>query len=135
MTDEDRYEQISLIVKERMDGESWFDIIFDYIAGDCEGGGGDCLIAEDDESDCDDHEHDKIIPCSCGMESLGGTSGTLDQCYKATTNVGQGLQPIDLAYAIMGLHTGMRDENISKVLKWAEDEIKFEEWSEVKYGE
>lgn len=59
--DDDRYESIELIVKARLDGESWFDIISELISSDCEG--------------TDD------IPCSCGLESMGGSQGTLEQCY------------------------------------------------------
>lgn len=82
-TDDDRYESIEIIVKARQEGESWFDVISDYITQDCEGGGGDCLVEDSDESDCDDHEHTELFPCTCGMESMGGTSGTLDQIYES----------------------------------------------------
>lgn len=63
-TPEDRYEALELIVKCREDGESWFDIIQELISKDCQG-------SEDD-------------PCTCGLESLGGCSGTLDECYRWT---------------------------------------------------
>lgn len=60
---EPRYESLEIIVKERADGESWFDIISEVISKDCEGS---------DETDC-----------TCGLESMGGCSGTLDQCYRS----------------------------------------------------
>lgn len=62
---EDRYESIDMILKCRADGESWFDIIFDLITETCEG---------DPESEEN--------TCTCGMESFGGSAGTLDQCYR-----------------------------------------------------
>lgn len=62
---EDRYEAISLIVKVRDDGENWFDIIADLISENCEG-----------EPD------DDTKPCTCGLESMGGCTGTLDQCFR-----------------------------------------------------
>lgn len=122
---EDKYEALELIVKCRADGESWFNIVSDYITQDCEGGGGDCLVEDGDASDCDDHEHDDIIPCTCGMESMGGMSGTLDQCYAWTTTVGSKLQPIDLARVIVGLAEG---RNVtSPVMDWAKREVEFED--------
>lgn len=79
----DRYEALELIIKVREDGESWFDVIMDYISGDCEGGGGDCILFGDaSDPDCDFHDHTEILPCTCGLESAGGTTGTLAQCYK-----------------------------------------------------
>jgi hypothetical protein len=59
---EDRYEALELIVKSRQDGKSWFDIIYDLIASNCQG-------SEEDA-------------CTCGLETMGGTGGSLDQCYK-----------------------------------------------------
>lgn len=80
--EEDRYEALELIVKVRQDGESWFNIISDLITSDCQGGGGDCLVENGDESDCDDHEHSEEFPCTCGLESMGGSTGTLDEAYR-----------------------------------------------------
>lgn len=59
--DEDQFEAIELIVKKRPDGETWFDVLLDLIAKDCKGS----------ETD----------PCTCGLESLAGTSGTLEHCW------------------------------------------------------
>ncbi len=79
---EERYEAIEMIIKSREDGRSWFDVIEEIISQDCTGGGGDCILAAGEDSDCDDHEHTELFPCTCGLESMGGTSGTLQQCYK-----------------------------------------------------
>jgi len=61
-SEEDRYEAIQLIVKSRTDGKPWVDIISDLLMGDCQGS--------------------ETEPYSCGTESMGGTTGTLDQCYQ-----------------------------------------------------
>lgn len=82
--EEIRYEAITLIVKSRADGKPWFEIFEEMIAGDCEGGGGDCIMEPGEDSDCADHDHEEIIQCTCGLESMGGMSGTLDQCYRWT---------------------------------------------------
>lgn len=60
--DEDRYEAIELIVRSRADGVSWFDVISDLISADCQGS--------------------ETEPCTCGLESMGGSGGTLEQCYR-----------------------------------------------------
>jgi hypothetical protein len=57
---ENRYEALDIIVKVREDGQSWFDIISDLISENC---------------------NDPEI-CTCGLETMGGTTGTLDQCYR-----------------------------------------------------
>lgn len=134
---EDRYERIELIVKSRP-GEHWFDIISDFITGDCQGGGGECIDASgeripyDVDANCDDHEHTEEFPCTCGMESMGGTMGTLAQCFEAGEMVGYKLKRIDVAKGIVEIEMGQtRSDNAIKVLKWAEDEIRFEEtWEE-----
>lgn len=112
VTDENKYEAIEMIIRKRDDGKSWFDVLFDFITEDCE--------EVDDTS------------CTCGMESMGGTSGTIEQCWDWTTTVGDKLQPIDLATAIVGLHAGLRDDHIRRVLNWAEKQIEsekiFEQW-------
>lgn len=130
---EDRYEQIELILKSRPDQAYWFDVISDYISQDCEGSGGDCIVEEDNyDSDCDDHEHTELFPCTCGMEYMGGTAGTLKQCYEASTRLGQGLQPIDVARVIDFFADPQQSKYVSpedrlKVIKWAKSEIEFEE--------
>lgn len=65
MSDEDRYEALDMIIKVREDGQTWFDIISDLITETCEG-------------DPDSIENS----CTCGLEAMGGTTGTLDQCYR-----------------------------------------------------
>lgn len=120
----DRYEGIELIVKSRPDGESWFDLIFDFIAADCQG---------DPESEEN--------TCTCGLESMGGSGGTLEQCFAWSTSVGHGLQPIDLARAIVHLtertfnSLGTHEEQIAaeyviRGIQWARKEIEFEEYFE-----
>ncbi len=64
-SDEERYESIEMIIKARKDGKEWHDIIFDLVTAECEG---------DPESEEN--------TCTCGLESMGGSSGTLDQCYR-----------------------------------------------------
>lgn len=110
---EDRYESINLILRCREDGVSWFDHLFDYIAGTCQG--------------TYDEETEEGLPCTCGLESMGGSAGTLEQCYKYQTQIARDIQPIDVAYGIIGLHAGIRDDHTLKILKWAEGEIEFEE--------
>jgi hypothetical protein len=83
----DRYEAFSIIIKSREDGQSWFDIFVDLVTETCEGGGGDCILTEEemldeDNFNCDNHEHTAVIECTCGMESAAGWTGTLSQCYK-----------------------------------------------------
>lgn len=127
---EDRYEHIDLIVKVRADGVSWFDCLHDYITQDC-----DSVRIDPDDEDSD------WTPCSCGMESMGGMTGTLQACYDHQTNLGQGLQPIDVARAIISLveHTynslGTDEEqkaaeNVIRVITWAHKEIEFEAYFE-----
>lgn len=68
--EEEKYEAISLTIKSRQDGVAWFDIIFDLVTDNCDTG-----ISDDDEFE--------LYPsCSCGLESMGGMSGTLNECYK-----------------------------------------------------
>lgn len=62
---EDRYESLDMIIKVRPDGKSWFDIISDLVSEDCG-------VGTDPEENI----------CTCGLESMGGTVGTLDQCYR-----------------------------------------------------
>lgn len=67
--EEDRYEAFEIIIKARQDGQSWFDVFVDQVTETCEGG----LQPDGSEASC-----------TCGMESAGGMTGTLDQCYKWT---------------------------------------------------
>lgn len=75
---EDRYESLELIIKARDDGQSWFDVIIDMITENCEG---------DPESEEN--------TCTCGLESAGGSSGTLDQCYRHVGIAEDLVGPID----------------------------------------
>lgn len=66
---EDRYEAFEIIIKSRDDGLSWFDIFVDMVTETCQG------TSEPDENG-------NYEGCTCGMESAGGMTGTLAQCYK-----------------------------------------------------
>lgn len=116
---EDRYESINLIIKARLDGESWFDVIHDYLSQDCEG------IFEEE---LPDGNYTDGKPCTCGMETMSGMSGTLQQCYDAGTAVGKNLQPIDLALAILEMDRGVRNDRVLDVLTWAIKEVEFNNW-------
>lgn len=123
---EDRYEHIELIVKSRPDGEDWFDVIHDYITKDCDSVP---VRLEDDEEG-----FEQWTPCHCGMESMSGMSGTLQQCYDHSTSLGQGVQPIDVARALVALSDYKFDTyNINptaKAVAWARKEIEFEKYFE-----
>ena len=122
--EEDRYEHIELIVKARPDGQNWFDVIHDFITKDC-----DSVQLEDDEEG-----FEQWSPCHCGMEHMSGMiGGTLQQCYDNTTNLGQGLQPIDVARVIIFFSDVARAPYVDwadrdKVISWAKKEIEFEEY-------
>lgn len=131
--EEDQYEHIELIVKARPDGESWFDVIHDYLTQDC-----DSVRLEDDEEG-----FEQWSPCHCGMEHMSGMGGTLKQCYNHTTDLGGGIQPIDVARAIISLTNrsfnslGTHEEqleakNVIRIIKWAHGEIEFEEYFDSK---
>lgn len=62
---EDRYEAFEIIIRARTDDQSWFDIFVDQVTETCQG-----TVEEGG--------------CTCGMESAGGMSGTLEECYKWT---------------------------------------------------
>lgn len=129
--EEDRYEHIELIVKTRSDGESWFDVIHDFMTKDC-----DSVRLEDDAEG-----FEQWSTCQCGMEHMSGMGGTLKQCYDHSTDLGRGIQPIDVARAIISLtnHTfnslgndkeQKEAENVIKIIRWAHSEIEFEEYFE-----
>lgn len=118
---EDRYENLEITIKCRDDGQSWFEVIHDFITEDCQGS------PYEEETGLDGH------PCTCGLEAMGGHEGTLDECFAWSTSVGKGLQPIDLAYALVHLFEGndFPLENLAKVMEWARHEIEFEEhWND-----
>jgi hypothetical protein len=122
--EEDRYEHLELIVKSRPDGESWFNVIHDFITKDC-----DSVRLEDDAEG-----FEQWSPCQCGMEHMSGMSGTLQQCYDHSTNLGGGVQPIDVARALVALSDYKFDMNninpIARAVAWARKEIEFEEYFE-----
>lgn len=113
MSEEDRYTHIDLIVKEPTDGPSWFDVIHELITQNCES-----VELEDGE----------WSECSCGMEHMGGSTGTLQQCYDHIDNIDQGLKLIDLARALVALEERRYgDGSTEKAVAWARGEIYFEE--------
>lgn len=115
---EDKYELVEIIVRSRDDGVNWFEIFFDLISENCQGVRFDETGEEGDT-------------CTCGLEYMGGTSGTLQQCYDSSTSVGQNLQPIDLARALVALSDYQFDtynmNPTAKAVAWARKEIEFEE--------
>lgn len=70
-SEEERYEAIQLIVKQRADGKSWGDIIFDMITEDCEG-----------SFNFSDDNEDEDRPCTCSLTEMSWTGGTSNQCYR-----------------------------------------------------
>lgn len=62
MSEEEKFEVINITIKAPVDGESWFDRVMDFITADCQGG---------DEGGC-----------TCGLETMGGMTGTLEQCFE-----------------------------------------------------
>jgi hypothetical protein len=119
--EEARYEIIELTVKAREDGESWFEVLHDYITQDCQG------TPYDEETDEDGD------PCTCGLEMMSSSGGTLEQCYAWSTSLGRGVQPIHVARALVHMHKKLSDASIGvsedtyDIVKWAESEIEFEE--------
>ena len=116
MTEEQKYEVIQFVAKTpRADGQSWFDWLFDLTTEVCEG-------TDSDEDDC-----------TCGMETMSGSRGTLEQCYDWTTTVGNRLQPIHLARVIVHMAEKLDyaniavSEDVQDVVSWARREIEFEE--------
>lgn len=112
--DEDRYEAIELLVKARVDGETWFDTIYDLIAKDCRGS-----------------EHD---PCTCGLEHLGGTGGSLEQCWRhldiADDLVTVNADDLQLVLHHLALRSGYTPQpladavtRLSKEITWWDDSL------------
>lgn len=110
---EDRYEAIEMLIKSRSGEPSWFDIIFDYISQDCQG-------SEEEGS------------CTCGMESMGSTSGTIDQCWKylgidddKVTVMKADLQKVLNFVTLTGrsqpIHVREAAERLSKEITWWDD--------------
>jgi hypothetical protein len=104
---EDRYEHIDILIKSPAGEESWFDRLFDFITSFCS-----------DEGEC-----------TCGMESMGGSGGTLDQCYehmRITEKWAQDVLADDLKLALhrLSADTGMDDEAYDRLRKaayWHDD--------------
>lgn len=106
----DKYEAIDLILEVRPDGERWADILFAYVTQDC--------------------QETEDVPCTCGLESMGAMSGTLEQCQAWSDNVGSGLSLIDLAHAIVAYTVpapGEQPELLGRVVDWAKREIQARE--------
>lgn len=113
---EGRYEAIEMVIKCREDGIEWSDYLFDLITENCQG----------------DPESEENI-CTCGMESMGGMSGTLEQCYEWSNNVAAHISPIMIARAVVALwERRYGDDNTDKIIEWARKEIEFEEYFENK---
>lgn len=112
---EDHYETVEMVLKSREDGVSWFDYFFDLITENCEG---------DPESEEND--------CTCGLETMGGSGGTLEQCYEYGQNLAAGISPIMVAQTIMSLWESRYGDpdTTDKVIEWARKEIEFEDWFE-----
>lgn len=72
-SEEERYEAIQLILKQRADGKSWGDVIFDMVTADCEGTGNWEDEGEGSEPD---------VPCTCSLTEMSWTGGTSAQCYR-----------------------------------------------------
>lgn len=100
---EERYETINIIIKSRSteEGESWFDVIHDFLTKDCSP-----ILNEEGEE----------IDCTCGILTMGGCGGTLEQCYdhdriseKWATVETADLKKILLKVAYMGLNDEERE--------------------------
>lgn len=97
---EDRYEHIDMIIKTPApDGESWFDKLFDLITSYCN--------AEEDDV------------CTCGLESMGGGGGTLEQCWdhaRITEKWAIDVQADDLKWALTKIdYLNLSDEDTKKL--------------------
>lgn len=113
MSEEEKFEVINITIKAPVDGESWFDRIMDFITADCQGG---------DEGGC-----------TCGLETMGGMTGTLEQCFdheRLTEKWAFDVEAADLKLALdrLSADTGMNDEvydRLRKAAYWHDD---FNEW-------
>jgi hypothetical protein len=112
VSEEEKFEVINITVKAPVDGESWFDRIMDFITADCQGG---------DEGGC-----------TCGLETMGGMTGTLEQCYeheRLTENWAFDVQAEDLKIALAFTDDEFKDtvqyERLRKAAYWHDD---FNEW-------
>lgn len=117
MENEDRYEHIDILVKKPAEGDSWFDRIFDLISETC---------------DSVEDENGEWSECSCGMQSMGGSEGTLDQCYehmRLTETWAQDVRAEDLKILLDFADDSFKDtvqyERLRKAAYWHDD---FNEW-------
>jgi hypothetical protein len=62
IADAERWEAFMVMVRRPTEGPSWFDRVHALISADCKGS--------------------ETEPCTCGLETMGGTEGTYDQCMK-----------------------------------------------------
>lgn len=119
MSEEERFEAIHLIIKAPKtdkENDSWFDRIFDLVT-----------------SYCTSEEADE---CECGMESMGGSGGTLEQCYdyeRLTEKWAMDVEANDLKVALSIFDSPENDwfketpqyERLRKAAYWHDD---FNEW-------
>lgn len=113
---EDRYEHIDILIKTPAEGDAWFDRLFDFITSFC----------------TDDPEEE----CRCGMESMGGSAGTLDQCYdhmRITEKWANDVQTDDLKLILFwinehGFPTAEVEEAYNRLHKAAYWHDDFNEW-------
>lgn len=121
MSEEEKYESIELTIKARSteEGESWFDVIHDFLTANC-------TETFDENGD--------INGCTCGLQSMGGFTGTLDQCYEHqrlsenwATVKSADLKMILLKVAYMGLNDEEREafNRLKEEAYWHDN---FQEW-------
>lgn len=118
---ESRYETIDIIVRAPEEGDSWFDRLFDLITKDC--------VERPEDAD-DDWE------CPCGLVSMGGSGGTLDQCYdhqRISEKWAFDVEAADLKFflSLVTSHFALNEEEdeiyqrLHKAAYWHDD---FNEW-------
>lgn len=88
----ERYEAITIVIKVPENGERPSDALHDWLTKDCQGEYCRCdchsdYDSEDPEAACCDGPNKEMClaaekPCTCGMESMGATIGTLEECYR-----------------------------------------------------
>lgn len=112
---EERYEHIDILIKAPEGDDSWFDRISELI-----------------ESYCSEGE------CTCGLESMGGGAGTLDQCYdrmRLSEEWADSVKAADLKFflGLISSHFMLNeeeDEVFQRLYKAAYWHDEFNEWLE-----
>lgn len=112
MSEEERYESINIWVKVP-EGESWFDRIFDLITEGCEPYGED-----------EDGNWTEVNTCTCGLETMGGCTGTLEQLAdhdRISEKWAQDVLAEDLKIALhrLSADTGMPDDVFDRLRRAA----------------